>query len=40
MSMLGVSLLNEIVTSSDTFTAADILNQLREDIKHTLFTNR
>jgi len=36
MSMLGVSLLNEIVASNDRFTAADILNQLREDIKQTL----
>ncbi|MBN1416654.1 MAG: SpoIIE family protein phosphatase [Bacteroidales bacterium] len=36
MSMLGVSLLNEIVTTLDTFTAANILNQLRENIKQTL----
>jgi ligand-binding sensor domain-containing protein/serine phosphatase RsbU (regulator of sigma subunit) len=36
MSMLGVSLLNEIVASNDGFTAADMLNQLREDIKQTL----
>jgi ligand-binding sensor domain-containing protein/serine phosphatase RsbU (regulator of sigma subunit) len=36
MSMLGISLLNEIVTSGDGLTAADILNQLREDIKRTL----
>jgi len=36
MSMLGVSLLNEIVTSSDSFTAADILNQLRNNLKRTL----
>lgn len=36
MSMLGVSLLNEIVASLQTFTAAEILNQLREYIKQTL----
>ena len=37
MSMLGVSLLNEIIAECETtFTAADILNQLREYIKYTL----
>lgn len=37
MSMLGVSLLNEIIAECETtFTAADILNKLREYIKYTL----
>ena len=36
MSMLGVSLLNEITTTLETFTAAEILDQLREYIKYTL----
>ncbi len=36
MSMLGVSLLNEIISANDSITAADILNQLREYIKYTL----
>lgn len=36
MSMLGVSLLNEITSSSINYTAADILNELRENVKKTL----
>jgi ligand-binding sensor domain-containing protein/serine phosphatase RsbU (regulator of sigma subunit) len=36
MSMLGVSLLNEIITTNETLTAGEILNQLREYIKYTL----
>jgi ligand-binding sensor domain-containing protein/serine phosphatase RsbU (regulator of sigma subunit) len=36
MSMLGVSLLNEIIASTESHTAADILNQLRINIKSTL----
>lgn len=36
MSMLGVSLLNEIVTTLDSFNAADILNMLRDNLKRTL----
>jgi ligand-binding sensor domain-containing protein/serine phosphatase RsbU (regulator of sigma subunit) len=36
MSMLGVSLLNEITTRDDTILASDILDNLRESIKSTL----
>lgn len=36
MSMLGVSLLNEIVNSSSWLNASDILNQLRSQVKKTL----
>ncbi len=36
MSMLGVSLLNEIVNKENTTVASDILNKLRENIKTTL----
>lgn len=36
MSMLGVSLLNEIVNKEDTFQANLILNNLRENVKITL----
>jgi ligand-binding sensor domain-containing protein/serine phosphatase RsbU (regulator of sigma subunit) len=36
MSMLGVSLLNEVVSSLSHFTAADILNTLRDNLKRTL----
>jgi serine phosphatase RsbU (regulator of sigma subunit) len=34
--MLGVSLLNEVISSSAWFTAADILNKLRDNLKRTL----
>jgi ligand-binding sensor domain-containing protein/serine phosphatase RsbU (regulator of sigma subunit) len=36
MSMLGVSLLNEITSSSKDYSAADILNELRDNVKSTL----
>jgi ligand-binding sensor domain-containing protein/serine phosphatase RsbU (regulator of sigma subunit) len=36
MSMLGVSLLNEIINKEDIFIASEILNKLRENVKLTL----
>nr|HQH41893.1 SpoIIE family protein phosphatase [Bacteroidales bacterium] len=36
MSMLGVTLLNEIVNKEDTFQASLILDKLRENVKSTL----
>jgi serine phosphatase RsbU (regulator of sigma subunit) len=36
MSMLGISLLNEIVGSREIFSAADILNELRKRVKKSL----
>ncbi|MFN8206508.1 MAG: two-component regulator propeller domain-containing protein [Bacteroidales bacterium] len=36
MSMLGVSLLNEIVNKEDVFVASEILNNLRHNVKVTL----
>ncbi len=36
MSMLGVSLLNEIVNKHETTQANEILNELRDEVKHTL----
>jgi serine phosphatase RsbU (regulator of sigma subunit) len=36
MSMLGISFLNEIVTGNSTFNTGQILDNLRENIKHSL----
>ncbi|MBN2213850.1 MAG: SpoIIE family protein phosphatase [Bacteroidales bacterium] len=36
MSMLGVSLLNEIISNEDQLSACDILNKLRNNVKKTL----
>jgi len=36
MSMLGFTMLNQIVSTNDDLTAAEILNRLREDVKEAL----
>ena len=39
MSMLGFTMLNQIVASSEELTAAEILNRLRSDVKEALHQN-